>query len=59
MDVICIAMELDVMFTKNMAKREKINNEQKGSKDRTLGNTRGKGAEWDLKLYKLSTAREI
>ena len=31
------------MFTENMAKREKVDNEQKGSKDRTLGNTSGEG----------------
>lgn len=50
------------MFTKNMAKREKVDNEQKGSKDRTLGNTRGKGGGMGsecFKLYKLSAARKI
>ena len=44
-------MELNVMFTENMAKREKVDNEQKGSKDRTLGNTSGEGEEWDLNVY--------
>jgi len=38
------------MFMKKMAKKKKANNEQKWSKDRALGNNRGKGAEWDLKF---------
>lgn len=50
------------MFTKNMAKREKVNNEQKWSKDRALGNTRGKGGRVGSEIFKfdkLSTARKI
>ena len=46
----------------SLVKREKVDNEQKGSKDRALGNTRGKGGRVgseSFKLYKLSTAREI
>ena len=44
------------------AKREEIDNEQEGSKDRTLGYTRGDGGRMGSKCFeldKLSTAREI
>ena len=50
------------MFTENMAKREKVDNEQKGSKDRTLGNTSGEGGGVGpecFELDKLSTARKL
>ena len=41
--IICITMELTIILTEKMAKREEIDNEQEGSKDRTLGYTRGEG----------------
>ena len=41
------------MFTENMAKREKVDNKQKGSKDRTLGNTRGEGGGVGSECFEL------
>ena len=45
-----------------MAKREDIDNEQEGSKDRTLGYTRGEGGRMGSKSFevdKLSTSGQI
>jgi hypothetical protein len=58
--IICITMELNIIFTEKMAKREEIDNEQEGSKDRTLGYTRGEGGRMGstfFELDKLSTSR--
>ena len=41
--IIFITMERNIIFMEKMAKREEIDNEQEGSKDRTLGYTRGEG----------------
>ena len=38
-------MELNIIFMEKIAKREEIDNEQEGSKDRTLGYTRGEGGK--------------
>ena len=43
--IICITMELNIIFMEKIAKREEIDNEQEGSKDRTLGYTRGEGGK--------------
>ena len=55
-------MELYVKFPENVTKRQKINNEQEGAKDRALGNTtrdwRGAGSQV-FDLNKLSAVREI
>ena len=60
--IICITMELNIIFMEKMAKREEIDNEQEGSKDRTLGYTRGEGGRMGSKCFeldKLSTSRQI
>ena len=57
--IICITMELTIILTEKMAKREEIDNKQEGSKDRTLGYTRGEGGRMGatfFELDKLSTS---
>ena len=55
-------MELYIRFLENVTKRQKINNEQEGAKDKALGNTtrdwKGAGSQV-LELNKLCATREI
>jgi hypothetical protein len=55
-------LELNIILMGKMAKREEIDNEQEGSKDRTLGYTRGGRGRMGSKCFdldKLRTSRQI
>ncbi len=52
-------MEMDSIFTENIAKGKGVNNEGKGPQDSALGHTSGDGGQLEterLKLDKLSVA---
>ena len=58
--IICITMELNIIFTEKKPKREEIDNEQEGSKERSLGYTRGEGGRMGSTIFeldKISTSR--
>lgn len=54
---VIVAVTLDVVFTENMAKREKVDDEQEGHEDRTLGYARGEGGWWETNVLSCINVR--